>query len=365
LVNDPYLILDKRLTTTLTISTDETQRRFDFIVHIFERIVRYSSDVDNHHTRQAALLWLLIFLIYCRRPYLHTTYRSLFESNIFILQTNLIYGLVDNDELNQELACKCLIYIYEIIDNDDLRSTFNEKLFEYFIDSTRTFASQQTTVAYEHAQQPSTHFDNTQLILYKELCSLVDLVHIERNQRSQLFYAFLYLVHENAIWSTTRYGQVFCSHDYEKKSIECIHVYIEQFIGRLYRLLYDPHVRVQDAMKRTWNKLFSSNKFINIVDKYFPVIFNEFYRDLHASRWRVRESIQLAFLDIFRMLNRKLIDNHEYVCIFHELFRRLLSVCDDTKESVRKAALTTIHAFKQNCILLACDPATTISNTYV
>jgi hypothetical protein len=81
-----------------------------------------------------------------------------------------------------------------------------------------------------------------------------------------------------------------------------------------------------------------------------------------SSRWRIRESIQSALLDIFRMLNRKLIDNQEYIQLFQELFRRLLAVCDDTKESVRKVALTTINSFKQNCLLLACDPATTISN---
>ena len=95
----------------------------------------------------------------------------------------------------------------------------------------------------------------------------------------------------------------------------------------------------------------------------FLIIFKELYNDLLSSRWRIRESVQLALLDIFRMLNRKLIDNQQYIELFQELFRRLLAVCDDTKESVRKAALTTINSFKQNCILLACDPATTISNS--
>ena len=269
---------------------------------------------------------------------------------------------LDQDELNQELSCKCLIYLYEIIENDEIQLKFNNKLFEHFTDSTRSFSNQLTTLAYEHNIQ-QTNLDNTQIIFYKELCALVDLLSIEKNQKSQLFYAFLYLAHENSIWSTTRYGQLFHINNYEKKSIDFILIYIEQLIARLYRLSYDPQTRIQECIKRIWTKLYPSVKQITIVEKYFSVIFNELYNDISSARWRIRESVQIALLDIFRMLNRKLIDNQQYIALFQELFRRLLAVCDDTKESVRKAALTTINSFKQNCLLLACDPATTISNS--
>ncbi len=344
LVNDPYLIFDEN---PLKISSDESEYRSHLIEYLIDRILHYSSDIDNPHTRQGSFIWLLTFLIHCRRPYLNTNYRLLFEKKLFFLQTNLIYGLIDQDELNQELSCKCLIYIYEIIENDQLKLKFNNKLFEYFIDNTR----QQITN------------DNTQIIFYKELCSLVDLISIDKNLKSQLFYSFLYLAHENSIWSTTRYGQLFHIDNYEKKSIDFILIYTEQFIFRLYRLLYDPQIRIQECIKRIWQKLFSSIKQINIIEKYFSIIFKDLYNEILSSRWRIRESVQLALLDIFRMLNRKLIDNQQYIELFQELFRRLLSVCDDTKESVRKAALTTINSFKQNCLLLACDPATTISNS--
>ena len=357
-------MLDSTSRSRSSASTDEYELRSRLITYLLERVLLHSSDVNNPHTRQAALIWLLTFLIHCRRPYLASTYRALFESNLFPLQTNLIQGLIDQDELNQELACKCLIYMYEIIDNEELRLKFNQQLFEHFTDSTRSFASQKTTLAYEHNLQ-QTNLDNTQLILYKELCSLVELVSVDKNDKSQLFYSFLYLAHENSIWSTTRYGQVFRLNDYEKKSIEFILVYLDQIIARLYRLLFDPQARIQECIKRIWSKLFSSTKQITTVDKHFSLIFNELYQNLLSSRWRVRESVQLAFLDIFRMLNRKLIDNQQYIELFQELFRRLLAVCDDTKESVRKVALTTINAFKQNCVLLACDPATTISNASV
>ena len=208
MVDDPYLVLDSTSRSNSNATNDEYERRSRLIAYLLERVLLHSSDVNNPHTRQAALIWLLTFLIHCRRPYLASTYRTLFESNLFPLQTNLIQGLIDQDELNQELACKCLIYMYEIIDNDELRSKFNQQLFEHFTDSTRSFASQKTTLAYEHNLQ-QTNLDNTQLILYKELCSLVELVSVDKNEKSQLFYSFLYLAHENAIWSTTRYGQVF------------------------------------------------------------------------------------------------------------------------------------------------------------
>ena len=87
--------------------------------------------------------------------------------------------------------------------------------------------------------------------------------------KSQLFYAFLYLAHENSIWSTTRYGQLFHLNNYEKKSIDFILIYIEQLIARLYRLLYDPQTRIQECIKRIWKKLFPSIKQIIIVEKYF------------------------------------------------------------------------------------------------
>ncbi|CAF0878137.1 unnamed protein product [Rotaria sordida] len=362
LVNDPYDIFNQKSLSNNKISKDEYEFRSDLIKYLIDRILYYSSDINNSHSRQAAFLWLLTFLIHCRRPYLISIYRSLFELKLFSLQTNLIYGLLDQDEFNQELSCKCLIYIYEIIENNELESKFNNKLFEYFTDNTRTYSNQLTTMIYEHNTQ-QINIDNTQTIFYKELCSLVDLLSIEKNFKSQLFYSFLYLAHENSIWSTTRYGQIFHKNDYEKKSIDFIFIYIEQLISRLYRLLYDPQMRIQECIKRIWNKLFSSTKQITIVEKYFSIIFNDLYNDILSTRWRIRESIQLALLDIFRMLNRKLIDNQQYIKLFQELFRRLLAVCDDTKESVRKAALTTINSFKQNCLLLACDPATTISNS--
>ena len=360
LVHDPYLTLDQ---LPLKISTDSSEYRSQLFEYLLERILHYSSDIDNPHTRQAALIWLLTFLIHCRRPYLYSTYRSLFESKLFPLQTNLIYGLLDSDELNQEVASKCLIYIYEIIDNEQIQLKFNNQLFEHFTDSTRSFANQTTTMSYEYNLQQTTNLDNTQIVLYKELCSIVDLLPIEKNFKSQLFYAFLYLTHENSIWSTTRYGQLFHLDDYERKSIDFILIYIDKIIPRLYRLLYDPQVRIQDCIKRIWNKLFSSTKQSIIVEKYFSIIFKDLYNEILSSRWRIRESGQSALLDIFRMSNRKLIDNPEYIQLFQELTRRLLAVCDDTKESVRKVALTTINAFKQNCLLLACDPATTISNS--
>ncbi|UJR33845.1 hypothetical protein I4U23_021268 [Adineta vaga] len=362
LVDDPYLILDHKSSVSNQTTSNEHELCYELIKYLINRILHYSSDINNPHSRQAAFIWLLTFLIHCRRPYLQKTYRNLFESELFHLQTNLIYGLLDQDELNQELSCKCLIYIYEIIENDELQLKFNSKLFEYFTDSTRSFSSQQTTIAYEHNIQQST-IDNNQLVLYKELCSLVELLNASKNIKSQLFYSFLYLAHENSIWSTTRYGQLFSLDNYEQKSIDYILIYIEQFISRLYRLLYDPQIRIQQCIERIWKKLFGLTKQIHIVDKYFSLIFNELYTDMLSTRWRIRESIQLAFLDIFRMSNRKLIDNQQYLELFHELFRRLLAVCDDTKESVRKAALTTINSFKQNCLLLACDPATTISNS--
>lgn len=360
MVHDPYLILDEIPPKN---SADSFEYRSKLIEYLLERIIHYSSDVNNPHTRQAALIWLLTFLIHCRRPYLHSIYRTLFELKLFLLQTNLIYGLLDSDELNQELASKCLIYLYEIIDNEQIQLKFNNQLFEHFTDSTRSFANQQTTMSYEYNLQQTVNIDNTQIILYKELCSIVELLSIDKNLKSQLFYSFLYLAHENSIWSTTRYGQLFQLNDYERKSIDFILIYIDKIISRFYRLLYDPQMRIQECIKRIWNKLFSSTKQMVIVEKYFPVIFQDLYNDILSSRWRVRESIQSALLDIFRMLNRKLIDNQEYIQLFQELIRRLLAVCDDTKESVRKSALTTINSFKQNCLLLACDPATTISNS--
>lgn len=363
MANDPYLAFnEKSFSSDHENLSDDYEYRLNLVKYLIERILHYSSDKNNPHSRQAAFLWLLTFLIHCRRPYLVTLYRSLFETNLFPLQTNLIYGLLDQDEFNQELACKCLIYMYEIIENEELEYKFNNKLFEYFSDSTRSFANQVTTMAYEHNLQQINVDNNTQILLYKELCALVDLLSIEKHLKSQLFYSFLYLAHDNSIWSTTRYGQLLHKNNYEQKSIDFILTYTDQLISRLYRLLFDPQIRIQECIKRIWNKLFSSTKQIVIIEKHFSAIFSDLYNDILSTRWRIRESIQLALLDIFRMLNRKLIDNQQYLKLFQELFRRLLAVCDDTKESVRKAALTTINSFKQNCILLACDPATTISN---
>lgn len=367
MVNDPYLILDVDEEKNDNVFREEEKdlfHRSKLIEHLLERILHYSSDLNNPHRRQASLLWFLTFLIHCRRLFLQTPDRILFESKLFHIQTNLIYGLLDQDDLNQELACKCLMYVSETIENDDLKTKFNQKLFEQFSESSKVFANQQTTIAYEHHLQTNP-VDNSQLLLYKELCSMIELVNVEKNIKSTLFYSFLFLAHDNSIWSSTRYGEIFRFDQYENKSIALISEHLQPLIARLYRLLYDPQTRVQDSIKRIWKKLFPSTKQMIIVEKYFNAIFKELFDEILSSRWRVRESIQLGLLEIFRLSNRKLIDDPQYIGLFQELFRRLFAVCDDTKESVRKAALSTINAFKQNCILLACDPATTISNASV
>ena len=84
--------------------------------------------------------------------------------------------------------------MYEIIENNDLQLKFNNQLFEYFIDNTRSFSNKLTTLIYEHNLQ-QTIMDNTQMIFYKELCTLVNLVSIEKNLQSQLFYSFLKSYH--------------------------------------------------------------------------------------------------------------------------------------------------------------------------
>ena len=157
--------------------------------------------------------------------------------------------------------------------------------------------------------------DNSQLILYKEFFSFVELLNVSKNEKSQLFYAFLYLAHENSIWSTTRHGQTFRFNEYENKSIELILIYVEKFVARLYRLTFDPQLRIQEAMKRIWKKMFASSKQILIVEKYFSLIFNELFTEMLSSRWRVRESVQSAFYEIFRMFKSK-INRSTRICSF-------------------------------------------------
>ncbi|CAF0730187.1 unnamed protein product [Didymodactylos carnosus] len=379
ILSDPYLLLDEKQ----VIEIDDSKQREELIQYLFDHILHYSSDIDNPHSRQAALVWLLSFLIYCRRPYLDSEkyHRLLFEKYILELQKNLIYGLLDSDELNQELSSKCLIYSHEIIHNDQLRQKFNQNLFENFTDKSTSYSSARQTLTYEYDIKTKEEEDETNkkektnttvtapqttLVVYKELCSIIQQ---QITNKAELFYSFLYLAHDNSIWQTSRYAHLFHFNEYETQAKDHILCHIDLIISKLYRLTFDPNPRVQTSIQRIWNKLFLSDdqqqkhKQQQIIDKYFAFIFKEIYEQLLSSRWRIRESCCSALLNLCRTHNRKLIDSYNYLKIFGELFHRLLLLCDDTKESVRKSALQTINTFKQNCLLTVCDTTVTTANS--
>ena len=199
-----------------------------------------SGTIHTQDTRRCSGCWL---------TFLPMTSQSRFEVNLFSLQSNLTYGLIDRDERNEEFAGESLIDIDEIID-EDIQAKFDNTSFEYFPDRT-----------------PS--LDNSVLTREKEVSSLVEPLNIDKKTKCRLFYSFLCPAHENPIWSTTRSSQVCRLYGYQKRSIDSSLSDIKQFIPRLNSSLENSLAHLQQSIRCIRRQLLASTRQIVLVEKDF------------------------------------------------------------------------------------------------
>jgi proteasome component ECM29 len=123
--------------------------------------------------------------------------------------------------------------------------------------------------------------DGSAISTYQSILSLAS----DMNQ-PELVYKFMQLASHNAKWKSRNGAALFSSILAQaEKELE---PYLKDLIPRLYRFLYDPNPRVNEAMISIWRTLVKDPK--NAIDEYFDVIVKDLLKGLGDKLWRTRES---------------------------------------------------------------------------
>ncbi|MEW5319235.1 MAG: hypothetical protein WDW38_010400 [Sanguina aurantia] len=100
----------------------------------------------------------------------------------------------------------------------------------------------------------------------------------------------------------------------------------------IYKFMYDPNPRVQDAMGAIWRSLVDDPK--AAVEAHFGPIIAELLREMGGRQWRNRQAACGALADLVQGRRWAELCPH-----FGEVWSMMLRAMDDIKESVRQAAI--------------------------
>ncbi|XP_062864223.1 proteasome adapter and scaffold protein ECM29 isoform X1 [Trichomycterus rosablanca] len=282
----------------------------------------------NPHVRQAACIWLLSMV---KKLSWHTEIRSRLKE----IQTAFVCVLSDQDELSQDVASKGLGMVYELGGEQD-----QQELVSTLVETLMTGKRIKHTVSGDtevfQADALGKAPDGQGLSTYKELCSLAS----DLNQ-PDLVYKFMNLANHHAMWNS-RKGAAFGFNIIAAKAGEQLAPFLAQLVPRLYRYQFDPNLGIRQAMTSIWDALVTDK---STVDKYFKEILQDVMSNLTSNMWRVRESSCLALNDLIR--GRPADDIIDYLS---EIWETLFRVLDDVKETVRKAADSTLKTLSKVCV---------------
>ncbi|KAM6972070.1 proteasome adapter and scaffold protein ECM29 [Aplochiton taeniatus] len=318
---DPWTCTDEQY------SPPDNVKSNDVVPWVLNSVLAKYIPSQNPHVRQAACIWLLSLV---KRLSQHKEIKSHLKE----IQTAFISILSDPDDLSQDVASKGLGLVYEMggeADQQELVSTLVETLMTG--KRVKHTVSDDTEVFQGEALGKAP--DGQGLSTYKELCSLAS----DLNQ-PDLVYKFMNLANHHAMWNS-RKGAAFGFNIIAAKAGEQLAPYLPQLVPRLYRYQFDPNMGIRQAMTSIWDALVTDK---NTVDKYLKEILQDVISNLTSNTWRVRESSCLALNDLIRGRQADDIIDH-----LAEIWETLFRVLDDIKESVRKAADTTLKTLSKVC----------------
>ncbi|KAK3880878.1 hypothetical protein Pcinc_014654 [Petrolisthes cinctipes] len=279
--------------------------------------------------RQASCIWLLALLKRCRN-------KPIIQQRLSKIQEAFMNLLGDNNDLVQDAASKGLGVVYECC-SEATRQSMVEALVQTLTEGKRNLqnVTKDTRIFQEGelGKAPA----GGQLSTYRELCSLAT----DLNQ-PDLIYKFMNLANHNAVWNSKK-GAAFGFSTLASQAGTQLEPYLPQIIPKLFRYQHDPTPKIQQPMSAIWNALVTDTA--KTVEKYFDPILTDIINNLTHSLWRVRESCCNALADLLRRQSAA-----QALDRINEIWGTLFRVCDDIKESVRKAAEKTINSLSKSCI---------------
>uniref|UniRef100_A0A1X7V2T2 Uncharacterized protein n=1 Tax=Amphimedon queenslandica TaxID=400682 RepID=A0A1X7V2T2_AMPQE len=316
---------------------------------IFNKTINIVIDEYGYNSsprvRQAACIWTLSLLKYCK------SYPS-FQEQLPRFQHVFLSYLSETNDVLQEVASRGLGLLYEFSD-----AQRKEQLLQYLVNTLMEGKGMNVPVSGDtEIFSPSMKLGKTPegsgLSTYKELCSLASDLN-----KPDLVYKFMSLANHHAIWNSKK-GAAFSVSSIVREARDQLKPYLNILVPRLFIYKYDPITSVQVAMSNIWKIIsFDNNK---IIDEYYEEILKEICSNVNSSQWRNRESSCSGLRD-FLSVNIKESVIIEYLS---ELWKLLLKVLDDIKETVRKSAESAAKTLLSVTVRL-CDGSGTVATTTV
>ncbi|CAD5112276.1 DgyrCDS1505 [Dimorphilus gyrociliatus] len=307
----------------------------DRIGKIMTELITVLFNSQNPHIRQAGCIWLHSVLRYC------SSFHPGILSRLPEIQNAFIKLLVDRDELTQGLASQALSIVFERSPTSD-----QNKMVSTLVDALmgkKKHKQELTpdTKLFEEGALGQTP-DGQNLSTYRELCSIAN----DLNQ-PDLVYKFLHLANHQAVWNSMK-GAAIGFKSIASNASDQLAPHLDIIIPKLYRYQFDPNPKVQAAMSSIWNALVPDGH--KSVPEHFLKILLELNKSMMSQLWRVRESSCLALNELLRVC-----DMNNELTFLVPLWKTILKVVDDMKESVRLAAEKTCNTLSRITIKL-CDP---------
>ena len=289
---------------------------------IFNQYI-YSARVEK---RCAACVWLLSLVT-------HTNNHPRLLSMLQDVQEAFGSLLGDQNDLTQELASRGMSILYDMGDEVQqkellaaLMGTLNgvapKKRHIKLDDKAEVF--EEGTIALDDKALRSGDSDKSSLTTYQELCSVVTDI-----GQPDLIYKFMDLANHQRAMNSSR-GAAFGFASIAKRAGDAVTPHLEKLVPKLYRMMHDPNLQMQEAVRGIWVSLVDSPK--ATVDKHFEAIMDELLLESGSRLWRTRQSSASALSEILSGRTFKEIEPY-----LQKIWDVCLRVIDDIKETVRIA----------------------------
>ncbi|MCJ1387811.1 proteasome component M29 [Xylographa bjoerkii] len=269
--------------------------------------------------RQGSVIWLLCIVQYCG-------HLAQVQSRLRQCQTAFKGFLADRESLNQETASRGLTLVYEKGDRD-LKDDLIRDLVGSFTSTNVGLAGNVSseTQLFEPGALPT---GDGSVTTYKDIMSLASEV-----GDSSLVYRFMSLASNNAIWSSrAAFGRFGLSNILSDSSVDGYLAQNPKLYPALFRYRFDPNTNVRSAMNDIWSALVKDPQ--STINDHFDSILEDLLKNILGKEWRVRQASCAAIADL---VQGRPLDKYEKH--LSRIWTLTFKVCDDIKDSVRKAAM--------------------------
>ena len=270
--------------------------------------------------RQATVIWLLSLVQFCGQE-------KAVQTRLKDCQVAFKGFLIDRESLNQESASRGLSVIYEQGDKS-LKEDLIKDLVGSFTGTGSTLAGtvSEDTELFDAGALPT---GDGSIRTYKDIMSLASEI-----GDSSMVYKFMSLASHDAIWaSRTAFGRFGLSNILNDADADGFVTYNPKLYPALFRYRFDPNTNVRRAMNDIWISLVKDPS--ATIRSHFKEILDDLLKNIFHKEWRTREACCAAIADLLQAQPLELYEQQ-----LNEIWSAAFKVCDDIKESVRRAAMS-------------------------